>query len=234
MNTLLTAIFLAAIGSGQLSDDPELACSLTVKVVDAQGRERPYDVVSFRPLLGKSAQRGEELVKHFRGMAIAAVKCGTYDITLKPRDETVRGRGIDACRDGETRQTVSVNRAGGFLSVIQASEHCDDALIDYSDRGRGLQIKLLSLAGDPRSYWCSLHPTAEHWQHRQDALVSASGEFIFSNIEKGLYILAVQRSGEITALIPVEVPGERLRPRPLIVDLRPWLLDSSRRVRQLK
>ena len=39
-------------------DDFTVECSLTLKVVDAQGRERPYDVVSLQPLGG-----GEELAQ---------------------------------------------------------------------------------------------------------------------------------------------------------------------------
>jgi hypothetical protein len=145
--TALVSLFTLTCWGQMANGDRGIECSLTIKVVDAQGNQRPYEVESFKPVGG-----GGELAQYFHGMTILGLGCGDYVVKLKPMDATWRGQGITACRDAESTRRVMVSGPRDAFSVVRAAEACKDAGVVYSRRLSRLRISLRSLEGQPSSY----------------------------------------------------------------------------------
>jgi hypothetical protein len=164
-------------------------------------------------------------------MRIERIPCGDYDVRLKPLDTSVRGSGLDECRDTEIVSRIAVYGYRDVLHLLRAWEKCVGDAIDYNTVA-GLRLRLLNLPTPGVDLWCGLAPTVGGSERRQESLISPTGDVKFGDVSAGRYILSVHgdRDGHIKALIPLEVPPFKTRQSntaPIQVDVQPWLIPKQ-------
>jgi len=222
MKSLVTLAFLGSVVWAQPlvpRDSSERGCDLTIKVIDADGRQRPYKVESFKPF-----RKDQELAGMFRGMKISNLWCGAYNAKLVPEDTRERGVPLKECKDVEIATTIELEGYRHVLQVLQSKENCWDRMwADWSDFD-GLQLQLRNLRGG-KDVWCALVPAIDNGWSRQESLIDDKGFARFTaQVPNGLYILSVYIDGQIDALVPLRILYQLDRPyhRPIEVDLKRW------------
>lgn len=196
------------------------SCSVTLKVVDAQGFSRDYKVTSAR-----IEGRGADFSHRFTGTVAKDIRCEIYKLRLSPQNTAVTG--IGRCKDDEIRERAWILSTRHTLIVIRAPRTC--RMIADAGPGFGLTLTFANLPHSMSQLWCALLPATLGLTADNFSEIDRSGNaFFYGRIEEGLYILVVQEFGKVHATIPIELPVWNKQDRMPIIDVRKWMTPVVR------